>query len=119
MATTTTAHMSEKTNNYSNLLTANDLAELKILHFLLLLFTQFLSVDKIFYLGSIKNFLDSNNLETSASGNGGDSDQNTNSNNPSSLTIIYCFRKIAQLIDQTPCSDKLIKTKILLNVSEF
>lgn len=77
--------------------------ELKTLHFLLLLFSSFLNLDEFMQIGSS----DSVDLNLSTSN---DLDQIDAS--------YYCQKLILQLIDNV-CKDKLIKTKILLSVSDL
>lgn len=74
----------------------NELNELKMLHFLLLLFSSFLNIDQFMQISS--------------------SPVNLNLSNQFDAT--YCQKLILQLIDSV-CKDKLIKTKILLSVSDL
>lgn len=112
------------TSNYSNL-TAEELqaqafqskmftslTELKVLHFLLLLFSSFQSLDEF-----IQYDLDLYN------NNNNNSKKNKINSSSSTTTTIktdiaYCQRFLVKLIDRL-CHDKIIKTQILLSVSEI
>ena len=85
------------------------LTELKVLHFLLLLFSSFQSLDEF-----IQYDLDLYNNNNSK--------KNKINSSSSSTTIktdiAYCQRFLVKLIDRL-CHDKIIKTQILLSVSEI
>ena len=91
--------------------------ELKILHFILLLFSKFLNsdVDLTLFNFSLKNVCsrtlskldEANSVMTEAT-----------ANSSSAVVRIACVKIITKLIDQI-CANKLIKMKILLNASDL
>jgi hypothetical protein len=88
--------------------------ELKMLHFILLLFSKFINFDFDLSLFncSLKNICNSANLEVASTKFLHDT------NSSVSLVRVACIKTISKLIDQL-CVDKLIKTKILLNASDL
>ena len=110
------------TSNYSNL-TAEELqaqafqskmftslTELKVLHFLLLLFSSFQSLDEFiqYDLDLYNNNSKKNKINSSSS----------TTTTTIKTDIAYLQRFLVKLIDRL-CHDKIIKTQILLSVSEI
>ncbi len=87
--------------NSAKVLQINDASSLKVLHFLLLLFSSFLTLDKFMNTSTDKSPV--NTISTS---------------DKSDLTATSCQRLLLQLLDAT-CKDQIVKTKILLSISEF
>ena len=96
---------------------SSGLSELKMLHFLLLLFSCYLNMDE-FYL---ENYNSTQTNDCAVTSNISSSLLNLNINKNSqnvSVDAYFCQKSILKLIDLI-CTDSIVKTKILLSVSDL
>lgn len=91
-ATTTTTTTTGTTVYVAAVKSNQTTTELKMLHFLILLFTSFLSLNDFIHLNKQQH--------------------------RDSLNVSYCQRFLLQLLDRL-CEDRSVKTKILLSISEI
>jgi hypothetical protein len=97
-------NLSGNINNSTKSVQINDATSLKVLHFLLILFSSFLTMDNCFLDGSADSPEDAEAAAVRSS--------------TQHLTAASCQRLIRQLLDTT-CKDPVVKTKILLSISEL
>ncbi len=107
---TDTFNYSGVTNNGAKVTQINDASSLKVLHFVLLLFSSFLTLDK--FLNSSKSCTTITAASTTTT------TTTSNATCGSDFTATSCQKLILQLLDAT-CQDQIVKTKILLSISEL
>lgn len=93
-------------NNTATAVASSSVSPLKALHFLLLLFSSFLSLERYLKASPTLPLHHSTNHSVN------------NTTNDNRINASSCQKYLLKLIDSV-CSDKMIKTKILLSISDF
>ncbi|CAF0987957.1 unnamed protein product [Brachionus calyciflorus] len=87
------------------------LKELKIFHFLLILFSSFQNLDQFMQMNTATSTIQQQQQQHQ-------SNIISTSSIQDNIDAVYCQKLILKMIDNV-CKDKVIKTKILLSVSDF